>query len=405
MVQPDLTHGFWTSPFSPLGIGRLGKDSTGDSAPGRTAPEALPDCATDPATTQHFLGRIHHLEQALDQAMLYLSELRGQLQNQTFLEAQLARTEEYANVQHEAITSLKVQLQQRQEDLSAATAALLRRDRLLLEMLAITIRANRLQQPAYHQLSLPLEGASSADRVLELEAEILAAQTQVAALNTQLSDAHQTIQALTAKIVQLETDLNQVRLTLREQPVLELTLRQTKQLASERNAAIETLQKDLAIAQMKVDELEAQLTRQIRSQAKWQQTCHELELEREDYRTRISALEQEVSEMQEQIFDQARQAGEYEAAIQHWKDRYGAGQRQLVQLKDMLEQELTQTTAGNEPSQDTILVQLLTALQLWVERRDDLPVDNAALTPSRFQPLDLPDFLFRRRSHRNRFSD
>ncbi|NET47560.1 MAG: hypothetical protein F6K09_02305 [Merismopedia sp. SIO2A8] len=62
--------------------------------------------------------RILHLEQALDQALIYLKELREQVKNQSQLEEQLASMEDYAYVQYQAITHLQAQVAQYQTTLS-----------------------------------------------------------------------------------------------------------------------------------------------------------------------------------------------------------------------------------------------------------------------------------------------
>lgn len=56
------------------------------------------------------IERIFHLEQALDQALQYLEELRARVKHQTILEEQVALTEDYAYVQYQAIARLKADL-------------------------------------------------------------------------------------------------------------------------------------------------------------------------------------------------------------------------------------------------------------------------------------------------------
>lgn len=59
--------------------------------------------------------RIFHLEQALDQALQYLDELRARVKHQTALEEQVALTEDYAYVQYQAIARLKADLEDHKE--------------------------------------------------------------------------------------------------------------------------------------------------------------------------------------------------------------------------------------------------------------------------------------------------
>ncbi|NJN87337.1 MAG: hypothetical protein HC881_14825 [Leptolyngbyaceae cyanobacterium SL_7_1] len=73
---------------------------------------------------QQRVNRIYYLEQALDQALACLDELRERVQDQEVLEAQLALTEDFANVQQQAIVRLKQQLHQQQEKLAELEAQL-----------------------------------------------------------------------------------------------------------------------------------------------------------------------------------------------------------------------------------------------------------------------------------------
>ncbi|NJP08174.1 MAG: hypothetical protein HC866_00790 [Leptolyngbyaceae cyanobacterium RU_5_1] len=81
--------------------------------------------------------RIHHLEQALDQSLASLEELRLQLVDQQFLETQLASTEEFANIQQRAITQLKQQLAQQQQALDAQQTQSQEQQQSFQELLAI----------------------------------------------------------------------------------------------------------------------------------------------------------------------------------------------------------------------------------------------------------------------------
>ena len=60
-------------------------------------------------------SRILTLEQALDQALMVIADLRSQLQIQSLLEHQLAETESCSHIQQKAILSLKQQLRLEQE--------------------------------------------------------------------------------------------------------------------------------------------------------------------------------------------------------------------------------------------------------------------------------------------------
>lgn len=84
--------------------------------------------------------------------------------------------------------------------------------------------------------------------------------------------------------------------------------------------------------------LEAELAKQMQTQALLQQACLELEAERSSQQARLAELEQQSVDMQEQILSQAQQASEDETAIQHWKDRVAQGQAELTALRELLAQ-------------------------------------------------------------------
>jgi chromosome segregation ATPase len=265
---------------------------------------------------QQRVNRIYYLEQALDQALACLDDLRARVQDQEVLEAQLALTEDFANVQQQAIVRLKQQLHQQQ-----------------------------------------------------------------------------------ARLAELETQVEHTHTITDDQQNLTLALRRTQAIAAQRNTTIEALQKELALTQIKVDELEVQLAKQLRALAKWQQNCQEFEVERAQQQARMVKLEQEAVEMQEHIFHHARQANEYETAVQHWRDRYYSSQQQLTQLKDLLAQALSTmpVDASLDPSTPlTALLQLLATLQHSIAVSEAEP-PSTPISTTAFDPLDIPDFLIRRR--------
>jgi hypothetical protein len=92
----------------------------------------------------------------------------------------------------------------------------------------------------------------------------------------------------------------------------------------------------LDAAQEQLAGLEAELAKQMQTQALLQQACLELESARAGQQARLSELEQQSVEMQEQILSQAQQASEDETAIQHWKDRAAQGQVEVTQLRALL---------------------------------------------------------------------
>ncbi|NJO75154.1 MAG: hypothetical protein HC833_16125 [Leptolyngbyaceae cyanobacterium RM1_406_9] len=103
MSQPDLVSSFWTADDQ---LCREPETVSGDDClalphVSPTDQDLLSKLAQSQSLEQQRVTRIYHLEQALDQALACLSDLRMQLQNQEILEAQLATTEEFAYVQQQ----------------------------------------------------------------------------------------------------------------------------------------------------------------------------------------------------------------------------------------------------------------------------------------------------------------
>ncbi|NJO51119.1 MAG: hypothetical protein HC840_18615 [Leptolyngbyaceae cyanobacterium RM2_2_4] len=105
MSQPDLVSSFWSADDQPCRESETVSDNRCLALPhvGSTDQDLLQSTAQSQSLEQQRVTRIYHLEQALDQALACLSDLRMQLQNQEILEAQLATTEEFAYVQQQAI--------------------------------------------------------------------------------------------------------------------------------------------------------------------------------------------------------------------------------------------------------------------------------------------------------------
>ncbi|WP_421654942.1 hypothetical protein [Leptothermofonsia sp. ETS-13] len=371
--------------------------------------------------------RIHHLEQALDQSQACLNEMRLQMIDQQFLETQLASTEEIANIQQQAIVRLKRQLAEQQETLEHQKTDHQERDRNLQELLTMMetlaqtqqaelenlrnqIARDRAEGQIYQQsLEHQLAEYKSAfgtqqQRLLELETASLSARTRMAELEVQLEQAQAQVKELTqtlsdrqATLDQLEAELKQARKHLEDQPTLIVDGPQSTHHTHQKKANSET-ERELAIAQTKVEELETEIARQLTTQAMLQHACQELEKERELQQTRIIALERQTHEMQEQILRQAQQASEYETAVQHWKDRYVNNQNRALQLKDLLEQAFS-----NLPVE---IAELLAAMQTSTGGISE-PASPAQLTSPSLAPspkVDLPEFLMRRRSYKTKRS-
>ncbi len=375
------------------------------------------------------IERIRHLEQALDQSLASLNEVRLQVVDQQLLEAQLASTEEISNIQQQAIARLKLQLAQQQQALDLQFSETQARDRTLqdllstmetltqaqqqeLEQLRRQIAHDRVEVQAYQQRledqldRLQIDLHTQQARTQALESQSLDAQTLATNLAQRLEQAHTQVNELSqilsdrqAALAQLEIELQQAHIALQEQQALIDRLQQSRLLTPPLGAtpaARAEVPPDLAIAQTKIAALENQVAKQTTTQAMLQHACQELEEERDRQQARTAELESQTADMQEQILRQAQQASEYETAVQHWKDRCLSSHSDLIKLKQLLEQVL--------PDPPAELAEVLAAL---VAATDDTtePSSPSLLPMTRFSresKVDLPDFLIRRRNHKTR---
>lgn len=387
----------------------------------------LEELAQTRSLEQERTVRIHHLEQALDQALSCMEELRLRVQDQGLIEAQLAATEKFASVQQQAIARLKLRLKQQQQLMDTQMAEARARDWATQERLKATeaiVQAqqeeletlrSRLAGNAFDALRLDGQGRrlrSSADatqqRMAELEAEAEHTKALTLRLQILLEAAQQRIQELALTLsdyqsrpVAPEPQQSHQQLTL-DSVIQSEPQSRSKALVNRRTQAIATLGQDLARAQIKVEELEIELARQVRTQARWQHSYREMEAECDRHRARIASLEHQGAEMQEQIFHHARQTNEYETAVQHWKDQYVIGQRQLAQLKELLDSAQVEILASEQvdPELTVVFSELMTMIELVATTELNSLQPLVPASPTRFNSLDLPDFLLRRRTQR-----
>lgn len=378
------------------------------------------------------VARIYHLEQALDQALLCIEELRVKVRDQGILESQLAMTEEFASIQQKAIARLQMQLQQQQRVLESAT---LQDDvneyHALLQEVVGVMKAIAAQQDQTIAQLQDCQSNSQADavthaqrldretsklqtaldqrerKILSLEAELLTSHAQIVRLQMELDAASYQVRSLRhdTKAVAPPTEEGGCRPETNTLPDTKAFIAELLPLSASQSVTQEfepfSPQQTIAKLQAQIEELELQLSRQTGTQARWQQRCLELETDLQRYQMRTNETQQQIAEMQEEILRQTKQAGEYEAAIQHWKDRYLHNQRSLGHLQELLERVLPLSLSDPDSGVELnpALSELLMAIQsaLMPEHDDDLS-PTASPTP-RFNTLDLPDFLIRRRSY------
>ena len=456
MSQPEVTgpHGFWSV------------DDQSRYQWSRVASRALLQLSTSTLDQQTLvqgieqvcslhdeqLSRIYHLEQALDQALLYLDELRMQVRDQGILETQLVTTEEYSSIQQQAIAQLKLQLERQQQATEMYRAGMGDRDHVFLQLLdrintaaaehyttlerfQERLDADRDETAVHYQRfdrtikELQTELENRQRQILTLEAEALSAHSQVVEMEMQLNASNQRIRELYARleersaqsspsVADLPAELDAPLLEAEAVDIAEDTSAlespgangQDHNGSQQRDRASDpehffvdelpegqsTIQK-LARAMMRIQELEDQMDQQGRQMAKLQHQCHELETERDRQQSRITDLDNQTTEMQEQILKQAKEASEYEAAVQHWKDRYISGQRQMHQLRELLQQMLPDDRrSDSEDELLPVLTELLSVIDVALTPEHEDILDDAGVVPH-FSTLDVPDFLLKRR--------
>ncbi|MBD1841552.1 hypothetical protein [Coleofasciculus sp. FACHB-501] len=373
-------------------------------------PEPL-ELARSPSQEQQQLARIHQLEQALEESQACVSELRLQLSEQHLLETQLASTEEAANLQQRALDQFKQQLFEQQQALENHQSQAVLKDETVQELLATIETLAEAQQGELGRLRRQLAQSrqtsqnsqtlleqelanrqtaleAQQQRVQELEFQILEARTVIRRLEVQALEQEQQMQALYRRcsdratvINQLEDQLQEANETLEEQQQLLANLSETEDLVGEQDAAIKALHRQ-------IKDLENQLDKQAKIQARLQQACHDLAESRDRYQAQTSELETHTATLQEQILMQAQQANEYEAAIQYWKDRCNASLRSAQKLKDFLQRVLADSPEDLE--------ELLMAIEPPTVAEIPQPINRTPLSspqPNKHLQVDLPAFL------------
>jgi chromosome segregation ATPase len=235
-----------------------------------------------------------------------------------------------------------------------------------------------------------------------VEADALAARTLAASLEIQLAASQQQVKDLSIRLAEsqtqlmtAQTDLKETQRAADERQELGDALKKAEGIVAEQSHTIATLKRDLAIAETTVARLDDERTKGLKEQVEWQKRCRELETECDRHQTVLADLDQHNAEMQEEIFQQTRQVGEYEAAIQFWKERYLSSQRQLNQLKQLLEREAPHLS-------ENAAEDLLQAVKLAMQPEEESPATLAAVPSPQLNTVDMPEFLIRRYAFRNR---
>ncbi len=212
--------------------------------PELNADDLMADLTASVALIQHQTERIAQLEQALDQTLLQVEEARSQLVRQEWIEEQLAATEEFANVQQQAIHHLKGRLGGEDEPLETVEVQILPPIATPSERLEVRYVQAQQQIQALSQ-KLREESIQPPEMALMTEEEVEEAwwQSQLLSLETEISKHLQTqafLQQACAELEQ-ERDHNQVRILELEHQTTEMQeqiLRQAQQ-TSEYETAIQ----------------------------------------------------------------------------------------------------------------------------------------------------------------------
>ena len=262
--------------------------------------------------------RVCLLQQALDQALDSLDELTAQVQDKYWVETQLASTEQYANVQQQAINHLKQQLAQFTEI----------QDHLLGVM---GFRLNELidqQQQGFDQLNLQFQqshtelqtylqyltqqtgsmAAQDADAYYRsLEEEVMVARSMavhlsqylglakqhLAQLNGDLDNHHlnlghiiQTIQAMIVELAKFDQQTAKRRATSAKSlpAVVEITeARSPTETDTTEPPDVEALQATVRRQAARIEELQAALAAHVEQETQLHQRCQKVAAERNYY--------------------------------------------------------------------------------------------------------------------------
>jgi predicted RNase H-like nuclease (RuvC/YqgF family) len=315
---------------------------------------------------QHQTNRIRALEQALDQSLASLDELQLQIVDQHFLERQLASTEEYANVQEQAIYQLRLQFEQQKTELEA-----------------------QIQQTQDR-----LRAAESLADAQQLELDQLRSLTEHS-----IEGSHE------LPNVPSTLDLDPSESGERPPQPRESQKAKPRDWLAPKEWLRHAPKERVTELEGQVQELETQVTRQATTQMMLQQACQELEHDREHSQHRIAELERQAAEMQEQILSQAQQASEYETAIQHWKNRFYGIQAKALVLRKLLEE-----NGLDLPEEMADLLASLEEASMAEPRMAEPRIAEPRIAESQPTPrrnpfnedlkIDLPDFLARRRTRK-----
>ncbi|MGB5973650.1 MAG: hypothetical protein WBG38_10030 [Nodosilinea sp.] len=261
--------------------------------------------------------RVCLLQQALDQAKASLEEMQEQLVNHQMLQAHLAQTEDYCNVQQKIIVNLKQQLEAKEhwqhqvlDRLLGSVKELVTNQQLELERLRLRIQQGQAEVQDYlirlknHYQSLAAGLAATDD--LDLNSEVMIARSLTVSLSSQLQAAQQHVQ-------HLDTTVNRYQVTLArmqayanganqrdgsmEAASLLLPPASLAQIEDDDPVALKMI---IETQRQKITELSAELGRQFHQQTSLKYRCQKIAAERDGLKQQALTLSLENEILQKQ---------------------------------------------------------------------------------------------------------
>ncbi len=263
--------------------------------------------------------RVCLLQQALDQAKESLEEMQEQVANHEMLQAHLAQTEEYSNVQQKIILNLKQQLEAKDQwqhqvldQIVVGIKDLVADQQLELERLRSRIHQGQAEVQDYlvrlknHYQSLAL--GRSPTQELDLNSEVMIARSLTVSLSSQLQAAQQHIQHLDTTLTRHQVTLARMQAYVSNSAHgLGGAISGSETLPPPRPDLDDdpvALKAIIEAQRQKIAELSTELGQQFQQQTSLKYRCQEIAAERDGMKQRAMALSLENEALQEQIWHQ-----------------------------------------------------------------------------------------------------
>ncbi|MEM9118902.1 MAG: hypothetical protein AAGD09_13610 [Cyanobacteria bacterium P01_F01_bin.56] len=276
--------------------------------------------------------RVCLLQQALDQALETLDELTAQVQDKYLVETQLASTEKYANVQQQAIKHLKQQLTQFTEIQDHLLGAMgfqlhevIDQQQQVLDQLNIQFQQGHTELQTYlryltqQQQTKPSPQRGSEEHYLALEAEVMVARSMAVHLSQYLAAAKQHLEHLNTDLSNHQINFEYIIKTIRAmiadlssfdqkpaklRPQLSEAAQLKAEVMQERShtelevtvaaaaSDVDALQTNVRRQQLRIEELQTALTKQMQHETHLRQRYQAVAAERDYYRHELQKLQQ-----------------------------------------------------------------------------------------------------------------